>query len=46
MSVGAARAIQDALWQSKYEQSLEKVERQLNLRRESSTRAISKQKRL
>jgi len=46
VSVGAARAIQDALWQMKHDEEAEKLEKHLSLRRENSTKAAMKQKRL
>jgi hypothetical protein len=46
VSVGAARAVQDALWAMKHDANEAKVEKTLKLRRESSSRTDMKQKRL
>jgi hypothetical protein len=46
ISVGAARAIQDALWELKHEEVVKKTETKMKLRRENSSRVESKQKRL
>lgn len=46
VSVGAARALQDSLWQLKHDSDQAKVDKTLKLRREASSRQDSKQKRL
>ena len=46
ISVGAARAIHDALWQMHHDEDAEKIDKQLKLRRENSTKREMKQKRL
>jgi len=45
-SVGAARAIQDALWDLKHEEVVHKTEIKMKLRRENSSKQESRQKRL
>jgi len=46
VSVGAARAIQDALWELKHEEQLKTAETKLKLRRENSSRLEARQKRM
>lgn len=46
VSVGAARAIQDALWQLRHDTETEQVEKTLKLHRENSSKLAAKQKRL
>ena len=46
VSVGAARAIQDALWELKHEEVVKKTETKMKLRRENSSKQESRQKRL
>jgi hypothetical protein len=46
ISVGAARAIQDALWELKHEEVLQKTESKMKLRRENSSKQEARQKRL
>ena len=46
VSVGAARAIQDALWEIRHNEIHQKTETKMKLRRENSSKLESKQKRL
>jgi len=46
VSIGAARAIQDALWELKQEEMKQKAQTTMKLRRENSSKQESKQKRL
>jgi len=46
VTVGAARAIQDALWEQRHSELLQKTENKMKLRRENSSKQESKQKRL
>jgi len=46
VTVGAARAIQDALWELRHSEVLQKTETKMKLRRENSSKQESRQKRL
>jgi len=46
ITVGAARAIQDALWELRHAEVLQKTETKMKLRRENSSKQESRQKRL
>ena len=46
VTVGAARAIQDALWEVRHAEVLQQTETKMKLRRENSSKQESRQKRL